>query len=161
MAETAKVKFVPLQEAMAQLGATDQSQFISTAKRHKCYLKKGGIVRINITVLEERLNADFVAALEKMERRSESMDSDGRKIGLIRARLKRAPGLIKAKSKAIAIARDEVENAPNAYEKHRAQKKLVKLENGLKRLKENQARDEAELERILNGPDTSESEPVV
>lgn len=53
----------------------------------------------------------------------------------------------------ISAVRKQIEEAEKAYEKKRGKKTLKDLEDGLKRLHEQFAKDEADLNRILNDED--------
>lgn len=96
------------------------------------------------------MKAELQAKVEQVARRAHLKATGGRQLGLLKARTERAPSLIAAKEGAIQAARRQIDEAQNRYEKGKAKKNLADLEAGLKRLRDNLAKDSAELDRILN-----------
>ncbi|NUO20374.1 hypothetical protein HUU59_13090 [bacterium] len=145
----------PISKA-AEIIGIDESKLEAPAKRYGALrIVAGSLKYIDVDRFNEGVAAELQAKVEQAERRSKSKGTSGRQIGLLRARTERAPSLIASKEGAITAARKLVEEAANAYEKSRAKKTLKDLEEGLKRLRDNFAKDTAELSRILNEDDES------
>lgn len=145
----------PISKA-AEIIGIDESKLEAPAKRYGALrIVAGSLKYIDIDRFNEGVAAELQAKIELAERRSKLKGSNGRKIGLLRARIQRAPGLIAAKEGAISAVRKQLDEAESAYEKSRAKKSLKDLEFGLKKLKDQLAKDEAELDRILNEEDES------
>lgn len=145
------IKFVTLQVAMEELGVTDQSEFIRTAQRHGCLLKRGGITRINLSELQQLIDQDFATAQERIAARSEAPNTVGKQIGLVRARLAQYEKRIKTKRAKITVAEKTLANAQDRYSRTKADAAIVKLNLELENLFSGQTRDEVLLDELLNG----------
>jgi hypothetical protein len=151
------IQFVTLQLAMAELDVSDQSDFVRTAQRHGCLLKRGGITRINLSELKRLIDEDFLEAQERVAKRREAPTTAGKQIGLVRARLAQYDTRVTKKQVKIAAAAKVVANAKNRYERMKAEADVAKLRSELDNLKAGQERDEQLLEELLNGPETESS----
>ena len=151
------IQFVTLQVAMTELGATDQSDFVRTAQRHGCLLKRGGITRINLTELKRLIDADFVKAQEQASKRREAPNTAGKQIGLVRARLAQYGKRIAKKEAKIAATEKSIAAAKDRYSRTKAEAEVVQLRSELANLKAGQQRDEKLLDELLNGPETARS----
>lgn len=145
------IQFVTLQVAMTELGVTDQSDFIRTAKRHGCLLKRGGITRVNLRELMLRVDEDFLKAQEQATKRREVKNTAGKQIGLVRARLAQYAKRIAKKQAKIAAAEKAVADAKDRYSRTKAEAEVAKLRSELDNLKAGQQRDEKLLDELLNG----------
>ena len=83
-------QYVSLAAAMLAMEVTDEQDFIRTAKRHGCYRKIGGIVRINLPELQRLVEAEFTRADEQAKKRKAITRNAGSDFGLVEARLKQA-----------------------------------------------------------------------
>ena len=144
------ISVLPLRKAAEEIGIPDLETLRKAAKKFGALIVVSGLEYVDRTRFEEGVKNELQSKVEQAERRSKSKGTNGRKLGLLKARTERAPSLIAAKQGAIAAARKLVDEASNAYEKSRAKKTLKDLEEGLKRLGDNLAKDKAELDRILN-----------
>lgn len=158
MDEKEPVQFVSLQAAMEQMGVSDQPQFIRTAKRHACYLKKSGIVRINLTELQRRVDEEFAMAQAQLAKGKAIKRNVGSDFGLVSARISQFEKRNKAKLEKISVLKEALAKATNNHERGKLQRDLTKAEGELKKLKDGYERDIKRRDEILNGPDTSESE---
>jgi len=120
------------------------------AKRFGALMIVAGLEYVDRDRFDEGVKSELQAKVEQADRRSKSKASGGRQIGLLKARIERAPSLIAGKEGAISAGKKLLDEAQNLWEKSRAKKNLAELEAGLKRLKDNLAKDTAELNRILN-----------
>lgn len=144
---------LPIRRAAEELGIPDLETLRKASKKFRAHVNVAGLEFIDRARFEDGVKAELQARVEQGERRSKSKDTSGRKLGLLKARTERTPGLIVAKEGAIVAARKLVEDAQNAYEKGRAKKTLKDLEEGLKRLRDNLVKDKADLDKILNEED--------
>jgi hypothetical protein len=148
------INIVPIKKAAEELGITDVDGLRKSARKYGALTLVGGVLeyidkdRFNRGV-EEEVNAKASQAA----RRTNSKVNGGRQIGLLKARIERAPGLIAGKEGAIVAAKKQLNEAATAYDRARAKKILAELEAGLTRLKDGFAKDTAELDRILNEPE--------
>ena len=143
-------QILPLRRAAEEIGLELDTLRKSSRKYNALILVGGGLEYVDIARFNNGLEADVKAKMEQIARRANSKSSSGRKIGLLRARIERSPGLIAGKEGAITAAKKQIVEAQNLYEKSKAKKNLTDLEAGLKRLKDGFAKDQAELDRILN-----------
>ena len=144
---------LPIRKAAEEIGVPDLDTLRKAAKKFGALIIVAGLEYVDRARFDEGVNAELQSKVEQAARRARTKASGGRQLGLLRARSERAPGLIAAKEGAIIAARKQVEEAQNLYEKSRAKKNLATLEAGLKRLKDNLAKDKADLDRILNEPE--------
>ena len=144
---------LPIRKAAEEIGIPDLDTLRKAAKKFGALIIVAGLEYVDRARFDEGVNSELQAKVEQAARRAQSKATSGRKIGLLKARTERAPSLIAAKEGAIVAARKQVEEAQNLYEKSRAKKALADLEAGLKRLKDNLAKDKGELDRILNEPE--------
>lgn len=151
------ITFVSLQFAMQQMEATDQPDFIRLAKRHSCYLKKGGVIRINLPELQLRINEDFTKAQEQALKRKLVKRDRGNDLGLIEARLTLGPARIDAKKAKIKAVEAAVKVADSPYLRRKLEKELKAFRDQLTNLEEGYQRDLKRRDEILNSDD-SESE---
>jgi hypothetical protein len=147
------IQFVTLQVAMTELGATDQSDFVRTAQRHGCLLKRGGITRVNLVDLKRLIDEDFVKAQEQVSKRREAPNTAGKQIGLVRARLAQYEQRLTKKQVKIAAAEKAVATAKDRYSRTKTEAEVAKLRSELENLKAAQLRDEKLLDQLLNGPE--------
>ncbi|MCX6600781.1 MAG: hypothetical protein NT025_04375 [bacterium] len=145
--------FVPLQTAMETLGASDETAFVKTAKRHACFLKRGGIVRINLPELQRCINEEFSKAQEQATKRKTVKRDRGADLGLMEARLTLYPGRIDAKKSKIKSAEAAVKAADSPYLRRKLEKELKTLRDQLTKLEEGQQRDLRSRDEILNEPE--------
>lgn len=148
-------QFVTLSFAMAHFEALDQAKFLATVKRHRCYVKKGGIVRVNITELQTRLDEDFAKAQEKALNRKVGKGGIGTKVGLISARLSQVKKRLAAKQAKIELAQKAVADADDRLSKHRAAGTVSKLLAERQMILDGQARDLKLLDELMNSLDKS------
>jgi hypothetical protein len=141
---------LPLRKAGEEIGIPDLDTLRNAGKKFGALITVAGLEYIDRVRFEEGVKAELQAKVEQTERRSRAKNTGGRQIGLLKARIERAPGLIAGKQGAIIAAKKQIEEAQNLYEKSRAKKTLVELEAGLKRLTDNLTKDKSELDRILN-----------
>ncbi len=141
---------LPIRKAAEEIGVPDLETLRKAAKKFGALIIVAGLEYVDRARFEDGVKNEVQAKAEQAERRSKLKGGSGRKIGLLRARIQRAPSLLAAKEGAIVVARKQVEEAENAYEKKQAKKTLKDLESGLKRIKDQLAKDEAELDDILN-----------
>ncbi len=144
---------LPIRKAAEEIGIPDLETLRKASKKFGALIIVAGLEYVDHARFEEGVKNELQSKVEQADRRSKSKGTNGRKIGLLRARTERAPGLIAAKEGAIVAARKLVDEAQNAYEKNRAKKTLKDLENGLKRLKDNLVKDTDDLDKILNQED--------
>ena len=144
-------QFVTLQVAMTELGVTDQTDFVRTAQRHGCLLKRGGITRINLPELKRLIDQDFVTAQEQIANRREAPNTAGKQIGLVRARLAQYPKRLTQKAAKLAAVEKSVKDAKDRYSRTKAEVEVAKLKSELDNLKAGQQRDEKLLDELLNG----------
>lgn len=150
-------RFMPLLSAMQHFQATIESEFVKSAKKHKCYYMKGGIVKIDVQKLEIAINAEFARAQANSANRKTREPSPGRDLGLIEARLTRYPARIEVKKDKIKSNHAAVRAADSPYLKRKLMKDLKKLENELAKMEESYQRDLKRRDEILNF-DEGESE---
>ncbi len=144
---------LPLRKASEELGIPDLETLRKASKKFGALVNVAGLEFVDRARFDDGVKNELQAKVEQAERRSKSKDSGGRKLGLLKARTERAPSLIAAKEGAITAARKQIEEAQNLYEKSKAKKAVVDLERGLKRLRDNLAKDKSDLDRILNEED--------
>ena len=144
---------LPLRKCLEELGIPDLETLRKAAKKFGALIVVAGIEYVDRTRFESGVQTELQAKVEQATRRVRTKATGGRQLGLLKARIELAPSRIASKEGAIAAARKQVEEAQNKYEKTRAKKALAELEAGLKRLKDNLAKDTAELDRILNEPE--------
>jgi len=145
-----EVNVLPLRKAAEEIGIPDLDTLRKAAKKFGALIVVAGLEYVDRARFEAGVQTELQAKVEQAARRARTKTTGGRQLGLLKARTERAPALIAAKEGAIVAARKQVEEAENPYEKTRAKKTLADLEAGLKRLKDNLAKDKAELDRILN-----------
>lgn len=145
--------FLPLAAAMQQLQATDEKEFVKSAKKHGCYFMKGGIVRIDVTKLNLALDAEFAQAQVNAANRKTRDNSPGRDLGLIEARLTLYPGRIKAKNEKIKSVEATLTEAGSAYVKRKLRQELKTLEGQLAKMEASYQRDLKRRDEILNSDD--------
>ena len=141
---------LPIRRASEEIGIPDLETLRKAAKKFGALIIVAGLEYIDRARFDEGVKAELQAKVEQAERRAKASENSGRKIGLLKARIERAPGLIAAKDGAISAAKKQIEEAENPYEKSRAKRNLLKLETGLKRLKNNLEKDQSDLDKILN-----------
>ena len=147
------ISVLPLRKAAEEIGVPDLETLRKAAKKFGALIVVAGIEYVDRTRFESGVQTELQAKVEQATRRVRTKATGGRQLGLLKARIELAPSRIASKEGAIAAARKQVEEAQNKYEKTRAKKALADLEAGLKRLKDNLAKDTAELDRILNEPE--------
>ena len=147
------IQFVTLQLAMAELDVSDQSDFVRTAQRHGCLLKRGDITRINLSELKRLIDEDFVKAQEQVNKRREVPNTAGKQIGLVRARLAQYGTRMIKKQAKIAAAEKAVADAKDRYSRTKAEAEVAKLRREYDNLVAGKARDEQLLDELLNGGD--------
>ena len=150
-----ELQFVTLSFAMAHFEALDQAEFVATVKRHRCYIKKGGIVRVNLSELQTRLDEDFAKAQEKALNRKVGQGGIGTKIGLINARLSQVKKRLAAKQLKIELAQKAVAEASERYEKHKTAGNVAKLIAERQMILDGQERDLKLLDELMNSLDVS------
>lgn len=141
---------LPIRKASEEIGITDLDTLRKAAKKFGAYIIVAGLEYVDRARFDEGVKSELQTKVEQSSRRASMKDNSGRKIGLLKARIERAPGLIAGKEGAIIAARKQLETAQNLYEKSRAKKTLAELEAGLKRLRDNLVKDQADLDRILH-----------
>lgn len=151
------IQFVLLSVAMQKLEATDEKEFIKSAKKHKCYHMKGGIVKINLPELERVIDAEFAQDQARAAKRKTREHTPGRDLGLIEARLTLYPARIEAKKDKIKSAEAAVKAADSPYLKRKLEKELNTLHEQLAKMEESYQRDLKRRDEILNS-DNGESE---
>ena len=144
---------LPIRKAAEEIGIPDLETLRKAAKKFGALIIVAGLEYVDRARFDEGVKNELQAKVEQADRRSKSKGTNGRKIGLLRARTERAPGLIAAKEGAIVAARKQIEAAETKYEKSRAKKTVSDLEDGLKKLKANLEKDTADLDKILNEED--------
>lgn len=144
---------MPLRKAAEEIGITDLETLRKAAKKFGALITVAGLDYVDCARFDEGMNSEVKAKIEQAARRTPSKDSSGRHLGLLKARIEFAPKRIASKEGAITAGRKLVDEAQNPYEKSRAKKALKALEEGLKRLRDNLAKDKADLDRILNEED--------
>jgi hypothetical protein len=144
---------LPIRKEAEELGIPDLETLRKAAKKFGALIIVAGLEYVDRTRFEEGVKNELQSKVEQSARRAKAKGTSGRKLGLLKARTERAPSLIAAKQGAIAAAREQIEAAENKYEKSRAKKAVADLEAGLKRLKDNLVKDQAELDKILNEED--------
>lgn len=149
--ETSNV--MPIRKAAEELGITDLDTLRKAAKKFGALIIVAGLEYVDRARFEDGVKNEVQVKAEQAERRAKMKGMKGRSIGLLRARIERAPGLIAAKEGVINAVRKQIDEAENAYERKRGKKTLKDLETGLKKLKDNLVKDSAELDRILNDED--------
>ena len=147
------INVLPLRKAAEEIGVPDLETLRKAAKKFGALITVAGLDYVDCARFEVGVNNEVQAKVEQAARRTPSKDSSGRHLGLLKARIEFAPSRIVSKEGAIADARKQIEAAENKYEKTRAKKALAGLEAGLARLKDNLAKDTADLDRILNEED--------
>ena len=145
------IQFVLLSVAMQKLEATDEDDFIKTAKKHKCYYTRGGIVKIDLPNLELAVDAEFAQAQASAAKRKTREHTPGRDLGLIEARLTLYPARIEAKKDKIKSAEAAVKAADSPYLKRKLAKELKTLCDQLAKMDEGYQRDLKRRDEILNG----------
>ncbi|HEY3295402.1 MAG TPA: hypothetical protein VGL38_08180 [bacterium] len=143
-------QIIPLRRALEEFGIRDFETMRKAAKKFGALITVAGIEYIDKARFESGLQTELQAKVDQAARRGSVKATSGRQLGLLKARIELAPSRIAAKEGAIVAARKKVEEAQNKYEKTRAKKALTELEAGLKRLQDNLAKDQAELDRLLN-----------
>jgi len=141
---------MPLKEAAEYLGVTDAKRLLNKARKFGCVNNTAGVYIINLDAFLESAAAEMIENNSAKAGRSPRQVGIGSSIGILSARIKRAPVLITNKEKAIKVAEAAITAAKNPYEKRKAQTMLTDLKNGLKKLQENQAADATALDKILN-----------
>lgn len=144
---------LPIRKAADEIGIPDLETLRKAAKKFGALIIVAGLEYVDRARFDEGVKNELAAKVEQSARRANAKGASGRKLGLLKARTERAPALIAAKQGAIAAAREQIEAAENKYEKSRAKKAVADLEAGLKRLKDNLVKDQAELDKILNEED--------
>ncbi len=147
-------QILSIKKAAEELGITDVDGLRKSARKYGALiLVGGGLEYIDLDRFNHGVEAEVKSKAEQAARRASGKATSGRQLGLLKARTERAPGLIMAKEATIVAARKQVEVAPNPYEQSRARKTVADLEASLSQQKKNFARDEAELNRLLNEPE--------
>jgi hypothetical protein len=141
---------LPLRKAAEEIGIPDLETLRKAAKKFGALIIVAGLEYIDRARFDEGVKTELQAKVDQTARRSQTKNNGGRHLGLLKARIELAPSRIASKEGAITAARNQIEKAENRYEKTRAKKTLTDLEAGLKRLKDNLAKDNSDLERILN-----------
>jgi hypothetical protein len=150
------------QQAIEHLGVTDIETFNRDVKRHRCMVKRGGVVKIDVQKFETILEAEFAEATATMSTVKAKKRSVGSDLGIISARLSQDDKRRKAKLLKIAAAKEAMKAAKSAYERDKFQREVQKLENELKLQDERHTADEKRREEILNGSlDHSDNPEVV
>lgn len=144
---------MPIRKAAEEIGIADLETLRKAAKKFGALIIVAGLEYVDRARFDEGVKNEVQAKAEQAERRAKMKGMKGRSIGLLRARIERAPGLIAAKEGVINAVRKQIDEAENAYERKRGKKTLKDLETGLKKLKANLEKDTAELDRILNDED--------
>ena len=141
---------LPIRKASEEIGVADLETLRDAAKKFGALIIVAGLEYVDVARFNEGVKAELQAKVEQVARRARFKATGGRQLGLLKARTERAPSLIAAKEGAIQAARRQIDEAQNRYEKSKAKKILADLEAGLKRLRDNLAKDSADLDRILN-----------
>ena len=144
---------LPLRKAAEEIGVADFETLRKAAKKFGALFLVAGLEYVDLTRYESGVQTELQAKIEQAARRASTKATSGPQLGLLKARTERAPALIAAKEGAITAARKQIEEAQNPYERTRARKSLAVLEAGLKRLRDNLAKDLSDLDRILNEAD--------
>ena len=151
------IQFVPLSVALQKLEATDEADFIKTAKKHKCYYMRSGIVKIDLPKLQLAVDAEFAQALAGAAKRKTREQTPGRDLGLIEARLTLYPARIEAKKDKIKSAEAAVKAADSPYLRRKLDKELTTFRDQLAKLEEGNQHDLKHRDAILN---SGTEEPV-
>ncbi len=141
---------LPLRKAAEEIGITDLDTLRKAAKKFGALVTVAGLDYVDRARFDEGVKDELQMKVEQGARRANTKASGGQHLGLLQARITLAPTRIASKEGAVVAARKQVEAAENKYEKTRAKKALAALEGGLARLKDNLAKDQADLERFLN-----------
>ena len=141
---------LPIRKFAEEAQITDLDSLRGAAKKFGALFVVAGLEYVDRSRFEEGVQAELQQKVEKAARRAATKGASGRHYGLLKARIERAPALIAAKEGAVTAARRQVEGAQTRYEKARAKKILADLEAGLKRLRDNLTKDQADLDRLLD-----------
>jgi hypothetical protein len=142
--------FVSLQAAMDALGATDENAFIRTARKHSCYLERGGIIRINLPELQRCIEEDFSKMQEQAAKRKTVKRDRGSDLGLVEARLTTYPARIEAKKEKIEATDAAMKAADSPYLKRKFERELQTLRAQLAKMEESYQRDLKRRDEILH-----------
>jgi len=151
------IQFVPLSVAMQTLEATDEAEFVKTAKKHKCYYARGGIVKIDLPKLQLAVDAEFARALASAAKRKTRERTQGQNLGLIEARLTLYPARSEAKKDRIKSTEAAAKAADYPRVRRNLEKKAKELHEQLAKMEESYQRDLKRRDEILNS-DNGESE---
>ena len=149
---------MPLKEAAEYLGVTDTTRLLNKARKFGCARNTAGVYIINLDAFLESAAAEMIENNSAKAGRSPRQVGIGSSIGILSARIKRAPELITNKEKAIKVAEATITAAQNPYEKRKAKLKFQVLKAGLENLRINQAADQAARDKIINDEATDEAE---
>lgn len=141
---------LPLRKAAEEIGIADLDTLRKAAKKFGALVTVAGLDYVDRARFDEGVKNELQMKVEQGARRASTKASGGQHLGLMKARIELGPVRIVKKESDVAAARNLVDKAQNAYEKVQAKKTLAGLEAGLARLKDNLAKDQADLERFLN-----------
>lgn len=144
---------LPLRKVAEELAIPDLETLRKAAKKFGALFLVAGLEYVDRARYESGVQAELQAKIEQAAHRTQSKSTGGRTLGLLLARIQRAPQLIASKQGAITAAKQTLSDAQNPYEKSKARRNLADLEAGLKRLKDGLEKDTAERDRILNQPE--------
>lgn len=145
-----QITFVPLQTAMDAMGANDENAFIKVARKHSCYLERGGIVRINLPELQRCIDEEFSKMQGQAAKRKTVKRDRGSDLGLVEARLTTFPARIEAKKEKIKAADAAMKAADSPYLKRKLERELQTLRAQLAKMEEGYQRDQDRREEILH-----------
>lgn len=143
-------QILPIAKAGEVLGINDLDKLQAAAKRYGALVVvAGALLYINVDVFNSGVQSEIQTKAVQATNRATKKGEKGRSIGLLRARLSRAPELIANKEIVVEAAKQLLANAKLPYDKFVAKRKFIELEDSLKRLRENLVSDQAELDKIL------------
>jgi hypothetical protein len=135
---------------MDSLGATDENAFIRIAKKHGCYLERGGIARINLPELQRCIEEEFSKMQEQAAKRKTIKRDRGSDLGLVEARLTTFPARIDAKKEKIKATEAAMKAADSPYLKRKYEREMETLRAQLAKMEEGYQRDSDRREEILH-----------
>lgn len=142
---------LPIEQASETLRISDLDKLHDAAKRYGALvIIAGSLQYVNVEAFKAGVQKELATKSLRASERAASKGEKGRSIGLLRARIKRAPELISNKKKALETAKKAAANAATAYDRYIAKRKLADIEDGLARLESSLENDLAELNKILH-----------
>lgn len=143
-------QILPIAKAGEVIRISDLERLQAAAKRYGALVVVArALLYVNVDVFNSGVQSEIQAKAVQASNRATKKGERGRSIGLLRARLSRAPALISNKEIVVEAAKQVLANAKLPYDKFVTKRKFIELEDGLKRLKENLVNDQAELDKIL------------